>query len=358
MKIKKATDKYEEWLGRQTRLLARDLALKHEGMASAAFPFLRATFYRWMEVWPEVCAEISRAAKVLAVGDLHVENFGTWRDAEGRLVWGVNDFDEAFPLPYTNDLVRLSASALLAIEASHLTVKDEEACEAILAGYRECLQAGGTPFVLGERHGWLRKAATGELRDPERFWGKFDGLATLKGAIPKNVRKALESLMPERGVPYRVVHRVAGLGSLGRERYVAIAEWRGGKVAREAKALVPSACFWADGGKGSPKIHYEEIVSRAKRVPDPFVDLIGKWIVRRLAPDCSRVELASLGKERDETRLLHAMGWETGNVHLGSKSAIPEVQRHLKSLRSGWLHEAAREMVKATKKDWEEWKGE
>jgi len=32
---------------------------------------------------------------VLAVGDLHVENFGTWRDAEGRLIWGVNDFDES-----------------------------------------------------------------------------------------------------------------------------------------------------------------------------------------------------------------------------------------------------------------------
>jgi len=36
---------------------------------------------------------------VLAVGDLHVENFGTWRDAEGRLIWGVNDFDEAWRLP-------------------------------------------------------------------------------------------------------------------------------------------------------------------------------------------------------------------------------------------------------------------
>ena len=48
---------------------------------------------------------------VLAIGDLHLENFGTWRDAEGRLVWGINDFDEAWALPYTNDLIRLATSA-------------------------------------------------------------------------------------------------------------------------------------------------------------------------------------------------------------------------------------------------------
>jgi uncharacterized protein (DUF2252 family) len=25
-----------------------------------------------------------------------VENFGAWRDVEGRLIWGINDFDEAW----------------------------------------------------------------------------------------------------------------------------------------------------------------------------------------------------------------------------------------------------------------------
>jgi Uncharacterized protein conserved in bacteria (DUF2252) len=28
---------------------------------------------------------------LLAVGDLHVENFGVWRDSRSKLVWGVND---------------------------------------------------------------------------------------------------------------------------------------------------------------------------------------------------------------------------------------------------------------------------
>src|SRR5438445_5345090 len=106
-------------------------------MAGGVFPFLRATFYRWMQRWPEVCPELAKAPAVLAVGDLHVENFGTWRDIEGRLIWGVNDFDEAYPMAYTNDLVRLAVSAHLAARTAHLAVKTEDACDVILDGYRK-----------------------------------------------------------------------------------------------------------------------------------------------------------------------------------------------------------------------------
>src|SRR5215467_14463268 len=114
MNIVKATHRYELWLGQWTPLLKPDLRLKHRRMAEDPFSFLRATFYRWIQVWPEVCRDLCEAPQVLAVGDLHVENFGTWRDIEGRLVWGVNDFDEAALLPYTLDLVRLATSAMLA----------------------------------------------------------------------------------------------------------------------------------------------------------------------------------------------------------------------------------------------------
>src|SRR5271169_2362454 len=137
MNIVKATHRFEEWLGRHTTLVKPDLRLKHQHMAEAVFPFLRATFYRWMQVWPEVCPELSKAPRVLAVGDLHVENFGTWRDIEGRLVWGVNDFDEAHMAPYTLDLVRLAASALLAINEEHLSLTRKEASRAIEQGYRD-----------------------------------------------------------------------------------------------------------------------------------------------------------------------------------------------------------------------------
>ena len=85
MNIVKATAKYEAWLAQHLRLLPSDLAFKHAQMRSAPFPFLRATYYRWAQVWAGICPEAAKAPMVLAVGDLHIENFGTWRDIEGRL---------------------------------------------------------------------------------------------------------------------------------------------------------------------------------------------------------------------------------------------------------------------------------
>jgi uncharacterized protein (DUF2252 family) len=113
--FRKATATYEDWLAGELEIVPEDLTHKHQLMREAVFPFFRATFYRWAQLWPEVCPECNDAPELLAVGDLHVENFGTWRDIEGRLVWGINDFDEACRMPYTIDLVRLAASAHLAI---------------------------------------------------------------------------------------------------------------------------------------------------------------------------------------------------------------------------------------------------
>jgi hypothetical protein len=152
------------------------------------------------------------------------------------------------------------------------------------------------------------------------------------------------------------VHRIAGLGSLGRERYVAIALFEGAKIAREAKALAPSACVWALGGKASERILYQQILDRCPRAIDPFVRLKGRWIVRRLAPDCSRVELTSMPRERDESKLLHAMGFETANVHLGTPRAMKAILQDLKERPKRWLHEAAAKMVKAVTRDWREWR--
>jgi hypothetical protein len=211
-------------------------------------------------------------------------------------------------------------------------------------------------LVLAEDHPWLRSMLTSVLRDPPRFWKKLGSLADWKGPIPKSASKAMERMLPERGLAYRVVHRIAGLGSLGRERYVAIAIYRGGRIAREAKALAPSACVWADVEKASARICYQQILDRAVRAIDPFVRLKGRWIVRRLAPDCSRVELSNMPKERDETKLLHAMGFETANVHLGTPRATRAIVRDLSTRPRHWLHQAAADMVKATTEDWSEWR--
>lgn len=356
MNIVKATHRFEEWLGRHTQLVKADLRLKHQQMGAAVFPFFRATFYRWMQSWPDVCPDLAKAPRVLAVGDLHVENFGTWRDVEGRLVWGINDFDEAAVLPYTIDLVRLAASAMVAITAGHLTLKPKDACASILEGYRKSLAHQGRPFVLEEENDWLRQIATGVLRDPIHFWRKMKGLPALRGQIPVSAQEALEHLMPERGLAYRTVRRVAGLGSLGHVRVVAIAQCHGANIAREAKALVPSSVHWVNGDEGPLEILYQAVLGCAVRCPDPFVRLHGHWIIRRLSPHCSRIELSALPARRDELRLLSAMGWETANIHLGTANARKDLTRHLSKLKPNWLLAAAKDMEKAVTSDWHTWR--
>src|SRR5437899_2277150 len=236
MNMVKATRRFEEWLRRRTAVVEPDLRTKHKHMAEAAFPFLRATFYRWIQVWPGVCSDLAKAPKVLAVGDLHIENFGTWRDSEGRLIWGVNDFDEAFPMAYTNDLARLAASAMLARDVQHFQLNAADACEAILAGYVEALKAGGCRFVLAETHPCKR------------------------------------------------------------------------------------------------------------------------WLVRRLGPYCRRIDMENLRKHRNVLQLLHAMGKETANIHLGTKKAARCALKDLKKRPRHWLQEAAQAMVQACHQDWREWK--
>ncbi|HEV8015298.1 MAG TPA: DUF2252 family protein [Stellaceae bacterium] len=352
MNIVAATKDYESWARRRIGLIDADIALKHRRMREAAFPFLRATFYRWCPLYREVCRDLADAPKLLAVGDLHLENFGTWRDAEGRLIWGINDFDEAAPMPYTIDLVRLATSALLAKRDAALSIGGRDAVAAILAGYRRTILAGdGKPFVLEEEHRALRAMATGEERSPPRFWAKLTGFRTV--TPPRPVRAMIARRLPEESQQARYVHRIAGLGSLGHARYVGIADSDGGLVAREAKTMLPSAY----GARGeSSKTYYAAIIKRAVRAPDPFVAIERGWLLRRLAPLCTRIELADLPKRKDERVLLEAMGAETANIHLGSPSALPALRRDLKRRGDDWLRDAARRMAKATVEDWNAWR--
>ncbi len=347
--IVRSTRAYEAWLASQTRVVSADLRLKHLRMAESPLEFLRATFYRWLQRWSALRASLVGAPALIAVGDLHVENFGTWRDAEGRLIWGVNDVDEACVLPYTQDLVRLATSACLAGHQGHFALSNRVVCDAILEGYAACLERGHRPVVLEERHAWLRQIALNELRDPSTYWSTLLKLPVARGTAPHS---ALRSMLPSGVDEYRVHKHVAGVGSLGRERFVAIADWAGGLIAREAKAWVPSVARWA---KASPRADaVDALLAQAIRAADPCFAVRKPWILRRLAPDCSQIGLADLPKKRDERKLLRAMGWETANMH--GRGARRAVTRDLSSRKSRWLLRAAVEMLDATLEDWRAWK--
>ncbi len=355
--VRAATRAFERWLGQRVPLLEPDLRLKHEAMARGASPFLRASFYRFMQRWFAGAGDLARAPEVLAAGDLHVENFGTWRDAEGRLVWGVNDFDEAYTLPYTLDLVRLVVSAGAARYDGNLKISLEDAAEAVVSGYRAGLDAGGQPFVLEERNSWLREL-TGKSKDPVRFWAKLNALPPLERPISPVLEGVLRGALPG-GATVRFASRVAGLGSLGRVRVVALTEWQGGGLAREAKALAPSAVVWASGLEDHT-LHGTDgadLLARAVRSADPTVQMEQGYGLRRLSPSSRSLNLLDLPRGCDEAQLLGAMGFETANIHLGTPEQVGAVQADLKRRGKGWLLEGASQILEDTLEDWRVWKG-
>ncbi|SFT05053.1 DUF2252 domain-containing protein [Saccharopolyspora flava] len=90
---------------------------KFRKMAADPFAFYRGSaclFYadvnRLTDPWAD-----ERTSRVWIQGDLHAQNFGTYMNASGVLVFDVNDFDEAYLGHFTWDLQRFAASlALLA----------------------------------------------------------------------------------------------------------------------------------------------------------------------------------------------------------------------------------------------------
>jgi hypothetical protein len=180
----------------------------------------------------------------------------------------------------------------------------------------------------------------------------MDRLPKLTGPVPPQAKAALFSLLPQPRRPCDLRCRISGLGSLGHPRFVVLTDRLGARVARETKALRLSSWAWAQGHEGRHGILYRRLLDRAVRCPDPLVRVQGNWLVRRLSSSCSRIELTSLSRNRDERQLLYAMGRETANVHLGSRDAIKAVTSDLAQRKAKWLRVATKRMTNAVLSDW------
>jgi hypothetical protein len=224
------------------------------------------------------------------------------------------------------------------------------------------LRAEGAPIVLAERQDHLDKLGIAELEPPAHFWRKLDALPVARGPVPAAVTRALRATLPDRRLAYKVVRREAGTGSMGQARYVAIADWQGGRIAREAKALLPSACVWAAAATGAHarpgqrQVYHERALRASIRAADPFQCVVGGWLVRRLSPDSNPILMADLDAKRDEALLLHAMGVETANVHLGTRRVRAAILRDLARRRGRWLHQAAKAMANWLEQDWKDYR--
>jgi hypothetical protein len=361
MGIVEATRAYEAYLSRQLgdALVRDDLCTKHESMAEKPFPFLRATYYRWAEEILNVCPDLAGAPPVVAIGDIHLENFGTWRDNDGRLIWGVNDFDEAAEMPYALDLVRLGVSAVLGCPqiGSPRAISDS-----ILKGYKRGL-ADPHPIVLDDQYTWLRDALVVKTRKRTKFWEDMENLVA---AAEKNRKKpskdyvgALAAAMPEPVRDLKYGERTgAGLGSLGRPRWIGRAQWRGGLVVREAKAALPSAWTLPKGRPEQPMYCFK-IATASYRAPDPWYRLVGDIVVRRLSPNNRKLDSAKDSRGIMNKKMLRLMGRELAAVHLGIKDHRETVEHDIGARHArdpDWLHSAIKSAANFISREYEEWK--
>jgi uncharacterized protein (DUF2252 family) len=233
---------------------------------------------------PDVCKILANAPPVVSTGDLHLESFGTSCDGDGRLCWGVDDFDESCPLPYTNDLVRLAVTAKIAADLDLLKIRAKHACKVILDAYEQTLCDGGDPIVLAEQERHMERLGIDALKAPECFWEKPNKHPTIRHGLSRDLKQAFEKALPDIKLAYRIIQRQAGMGSLGQQRFVAIAEFSGGCIAREAKRVVPSASVWLAGRVARRQPYYETAMRPAVRSHDPCQMISGSWLIRRLPP--------------------------------------------------------------------------
>ncbi len=129
---------------------ARAFRRKFRKMAASPFAFYRGSaplFYsdvvRLDDPWAD-----ERTRRVWIQGDLHAENFGTYMDSAGILVFDVNDFDEAYLGHFTWDVRRMAASLALLGFAKALS---DDAIERMISEYARSYVAQVRAFATGDR---------------------------------------------------------------------------------------------------------------------------------------------------------------------------------------------------------------
>jgi uncharacterized protein (DUF2252 family) len=242
---------------------ADERAFRHKfrKMAASPFAFYRGSaplFYadavRLDDPWAD-----ERTSRVWIQGDLHAENFGTYMDSAGILVFDVNDFDEAYLGHFTWDLRRLAASLALLGFAKALS---DEAIERMIATFARAYVGQVRAFATGDRdrefrltldntHGVLHDVllrarletriglleGTTMIEDAERHFSAGPGVRRLDGGERAEVENAFAAYMdtiPEvkrqHSVSYAVKDVIGragfGIGSAGLPAFSLLVEGR------------------------------------------------------------------------------------------------------------------------------------
>ena len=241
------------------------LRIKYRAMRADTFAFLRGTCHLFYARLPRG-GVFKSGPLVWVCGDLHLENFGSYKGDNQLVYFDVNDFDESALAPATWDLARFLTS--LQIGAGSVGGNRSK----VRAMSQTFLDAYCQALVLGKAYWVERETATGlvrdlldGLRDRERprlleahtiTKGKkrllrVDG----KKALPTSPaqRAAIAAFMqdfakgqahPEFYSVLDVARRIAGTGSLGVDRYVLLIEGKGSPQSNyllDLKQALPSS---------------------------------------------------------------------------------------------------------------------
>ncbi|MBW4691321.1 MAG: DUF2252 domain-containing protein [Lyngbya sp. HA4199-MV5] len=228
---------------RQPELLAR----KYQLMRQDAFAFLRGTCHLFYEDFP-VHSPLNAAPSVWLCGDLHLENFGTYKGNDRLVYFDINDFDEAALAPCTWDLARFLTSILVAGQSLDIDSIDALAlCQNFLTAYTNVLAKGKAGIVSRDTATGLVKELLDSLKRRKRKdflekrtqkVGKLRQLLLNEKAraIAQTRRDKIEVLLKNWAAKQKkpkffrlldVAYRVTGTGSLGLERYVLLIEGNG-----------------------------------------------------------------------------------------------------------------------------------
>ena len=312
------------------------LQLKYRAMRKGPFAFLRGTCHLFHERLPSggVLASLPR---VWVCGDLHLENFGSYK-ADNRLVYfDVNDFEEAVLAPASRDLVRLLASVRVGAESVGLpSARAGQLCRTLLGAYAAALAAGEALWVERETAQGLIRGLLDGLRDRSRpaFLDERTSLRGKKRLLRVDGKKALAASAAQRAEVNAfmqqfaaaqpepdffevidVARRVAGTGSLGVDRYVILVRGQGspdGNYLLDLKQTLASALLprievpqprWQTEAQRVVALQRRlQAVSMAFLQP---VQLGGRpYVLRGLQPSEDRIKLTRGGQTPTELEAL------------------------------------------------------
>ena len=157
--------------------------------------------------------------------------------------------------------------------------------------------------MLAGAHDTLAAMVEHTLPKPARWWTDYPPDDSHATALPTAALSALEAISPS-GWRFESYRRIAGVGSLGRPRYLAVGDRDGALAARELKQVAPPAGVWLGRPSTASALDAPGLV----RARDPLYARTGGWLARRRAPDCIKLELARLHDAADTRKLFECMG--------------------------------------------------